>query len=46
MVAFFAVIAGEIGTTVYMPFSLDQGVLRIKSKLVGGVFYGSAYGFP
>ena len=46
MVAFFTVVTGEVGTSVYMPFSLDRGVLGVKSKLISGIFHCLSYGFP
>ena len=46
VVAFSTVVAGEISTSVYMPFSLDRGVLGVKGKFIGGVFHCPSYGFP
>ena len=46
VVVFSAVVTREVGALVYVPLSLDRGILGVKSKFVGGVFYGPSYGFP
>src|ERR1044072_2706430 len=46
VVAFSAVITGEVGTSVYMPLGLDGDVLWVEGKLVGGIFYCPSNGFP